>query len=293
LRITTETPYVDRERRKGGPFNDSNEDREDRLRAHRRNLLVTRLAEGRGKPFKTLVQTVTRRSASRLDVLRLYVSHHWGKPGAVQGVVRGKRKFKRGQKVTYPGTLSQAVKAKLVCDLGSVHGVLKGLKSVSGKLGNIIAEKEKPRAHEAGCGEESGYAYRQILLVGEDKKNGVPELILVEHALELLASLDDTVTIVAVDDEDDTLGVLEVMPPQRSDLVLTTDIPHGELDVLVLDSLDVEACMRGSKAVSDTACFWLASWLGSAENGEEKAMLGSRKRLTYQWWGWSSRFHRA
>ena len=31
------------------------------------------------------------------------------------------------------------------------------------------------------------------------------------------------------------------MPPQRTDLVLTTDIPHGELDVLVLNSLDVEA----------------------------------------------------
>lgn len=31
------------------------------------------------------------------------------------------------------------------------------------------------------------------------------------------------------------------MPPQRTDLVLTTDIPHGEGDVLVLDSLDVKA----------------------------------------------------
>jgi hypothetical protein len=39
---------------------------------------------------------------------------------------------------------------------------------------------------------------------------------------------------------DHNLGVLEVMPPQRTDLVLTTDIPHGERDVLVLDGLDVE-----------------------------------------------------
>jgi hypothetical protein len=82
--------------------------------------------------------------------------------------------------------------------------------------------------------------YRQILLVGEDEKNGIPQLILVQHALQLLASLDDTIAIVGVDNEDDTLGVLEVVPPQRTDLVLTTDIPHGELDVLVLDSLDVE-----------------------------------------------------
>lgn len=91
-------------------------------------------------------------------------------------------------------------------------------------------------------------AYRQILLVGKDKEESIPELVLVQHALELLARLDNTVAIVAVDDEDDTLGVLEVMPPQRTDLVLTADIPHGELDVLVLDSLDVETWKKGHKS---------------------------------------------
>jgi len=83
--------------------------------------------------------------------------------------------------------------------------------------------------------------YGQILLVGEDQEKGIPELILVQHSLQLLTSLNDTVTIVAVNYENDTLGVLEVMPPQRSDLVLTTDIPDSELNVLVLDGLDVEA----------------------------------------------------
>lgn len=82
--------------------------------------------------------------------------------------------------------------------------------------------------------------YGKILLVGEDQENGISELVLVEHALELLAGLNDTVAIVAVDDEDDALSVLEVMPPERTDLVLTTDIPHSELDVLVFDGLDVE-----------------------------------------------------
>lgn len=33
------------------------------------------------------------------------------------------------------------------------------------------------------------------------------------------------------------------MSPERTDLVLTTDVPHGELNVLVLDGLDVEAWM--------------------------------------------------
>ena len=38
-----------------------------------------------------------------------------------------------------------------------------------------------------------------------------------------------------------TLGVLEVMPPQGPDLVLTADIPHRETDVLIFNRLHVEA----------------------------------------------------
>lgn len=50
----------------------------------------------------------------------------------------------------------------------------------------------------------------------------------------------DTVSIVGINDEDQTLGVLVVVSPQGSDLVLSSDIPHCEADVLILDSLDVE-----------------------------------------------------
>jgi len=104
-----------------------------------------------------------------------------------------------------PGAEFQAVQAKLVGDFGSIHGI------------------------------------GQILLVGEDQEMGVPQLVLVEHSLQLLAGLDHTVTIVAVDDEDDALRVLEIMPPKRADLILPSDIPYGELDVLVFDCLNVEA----------------------------------------------------
>jgi hypothetical protein len=79
------------------------------------------------------------------------------------------------------------------------------------------------------------------LLVGENQKNGISKLILIQHALQFLPGLDNTVTIIAINDEDDTLGVLEVMSPQRSDLVLSTNIPYSELNVLVFDSLNVEA----------------------------------------------------
>jgi len=52
--------------------------------------------------------------------------------------------------------------------------------------------------------------------------------------------LNNTIAIVAVDNKDDALGVLEVMSPQGSDLVLSTHIPDGELNILVLNSLNVE-----------------------------------------------------
>lgn len=50
----------------------------------------------------------------------------------------------------------------------------------------------------------------QILLVGKDKQERITELILVEHALQLLTCLGDTLAIVGVDHENDTLGILEV-----------------------------------------------------------------------------------
>ena len=73
-----------------------------------------------------------------------------------------------------PRPLPETVETKLVRDLSGVHGV------------------------------------GEILLVGKDKQEGITELVLVEHPLELLARLRDTFPIVGVDDEDDTLRVLEV-----------------------------------------------------------------------------------
>ena len=59
-------------------------------------------------------------------------------------------------------------------------------------------------------------------------------------------SLADAVLIVGVNDKDQTLGVLVVVAPERADLVLAADVPHGERNVLVLDRLDVEANGRDS-----------------------------------------------
>jgi len=73
-----------------------------------------------------------------------------------------------------PRPLTKALKTKLVCDLRGIHGI------------------------------------GQILLIGKNQKEGITELILVEHPLQLFPCLGDTLPIVRVNDENDTLSVLEV-----------------------------------------------------------------------------------
>ena len=117
------------------------------------------------------------------------------------------------------------METKLVGDFSSVHGIL----------------ESKSQLHRYKSEFFRWRAYWQILLVGENEEKSISKFVLVQHSLQLLTSLNDTIAIVAVNDEDDTLGVLEVMPPERSDLVLASHIPDSELDVLVLDSLNVKA----------------------------------------------------
>ena len=59
--------------------------------------------------------------------------------------------------------------------------------------------------------------------------------------MEFLLRLVYTLPILTVDDEYETLGTSVVVPPERSNLVLSSDIPHSEREVLVFDSLDVES----------------------------------------------------
>lgn len=103
-----------------------------------------------------------------------------------------------------PLSLSQAVQAELVSNLCRVHGV------------------------------------GQILLVGKDEKKSVAKLIFVEHSLQFFACLRNSLSIVGINDEDDAVRVLEVMSPERSNFVLSSNVPNGEGNVLVLDRLDIE-----------------------------------------------------
>ena len=73
-----------------------------------------------------------------------------------------------------PYSLPQAMKPELVCDLGGVHGI------------------------------------GEILFVCKDEEKSITELIFVEHPLEFFPCFRNTLPIVRIDDEDDTLGILEI-----------------------------------------------------------------------------------
>ena len=90
------------------------------------------------------------------------------------------------------------------------------------------------------------HGVREVLLVGKHQQHGVTELVLSQHSVKLVPGLGYPLPVVAVHDEDETLGVLEIMSPQRPDLVLAADVPHCEADVLVLHSLHVEPDGRDS-----------------------------------------------
>ena len=82
--------------------------------------------------------------------------------------------------------------------------------------------------------------YWQILFVGKDQKKSITKFIFIQHTLKLFPCLNNTISIVGVNHEDDTLCVLEIVSPQRSNLVLTTNIPYCKLNVLVFDCLNIE-----------------------------------------------------
>jgi len=86
----------------------------------------------------------------------------------------------------------------------------------------------------------STHGMRQILLVCKDKEGGIAKMVLSKHAVQLVTCGTNTIPVVGVHHEDDAVGVVVVMSPQRADLVLSPHIPYGEADVFVLDCLDIE-----------------------------------------------------
>jgi len=81
----------------------------------------------------------------------------------------------------------------------------------------------------------------QVLLVRVDQDRNTVHTLIGDDHIEGLPALLNAVGIVAVNNIDESLGVLEVVGPEVAQLELTADVPGLELDVLVLKGFHVEA----------------------------------------------------
>jgi len=155
--------------------------------------------------------------------------------------------LRRARRLDVPLSAAQIVQAELVSKFGGRHGV------------------------------------RQVLLVGEHEQGRVAKFVLVQHLVELLARLVNTFAIVGVDDKDEALCVLKVVPPERSDLVLTSDVPHSERDVLVFHSLYVEADSRdGRDDFTELQFVQNRRFTGSVQTHHQDAHLFLAEKATEQ-----------
>mmetsp|Transcript_10590 Transcript_10590/g.22069 ORF Transcript_10590/g.22069 Transcript_10590/m.22069 type:complete len:254 (-) Transcript_10590:9-770(-) len=85
-----------------------------------------------------------------------------------------------------------------------------------------------------------GHCLWQVLLVGKNQQHCITHLVLIQHLSEFLPGILNAITVIAVNDIDQSVGALVVVAPQRANLVLASHVPHGEGQVLVLHSLHVE-----------------------------------------------------
>lgn len=95
------------------------------------------------------------------------------------------------------------------------------------------------------------HRFWQVLFISEYQDDGVSHLPVVDDPVQLLPGLVYPVPVGAVHHEYKALGAGVVMAPQRTDLILTSDIPHVKFNILVGDGLDVEAdCGDGIDALA-------------------------------------------
>jgi hypothetical protein len=133
----------------------------------------------------------------------------------------------------------------------------------------LIAASPKTTSHQHHLEHRHGHSQKkakstagQVLLVGKDEEETLLHLPISQNPVQLLLGLIDAVSVLRIDDKDETLGARIVVPPERSDLVLPSDVllrtdadsgkgiqlgpkkdthPNVKLHVLVRDRFHVEA----------------------------------------------------
>jgi len=101
------------------------------------------------------------------------------------------------------------------------------------------------KAEKAGEGREKvqtarQHTSRQILLVCKHEEQTIFHLPITQNPMQLLFRLVYPLPILAVHDEHETLCSGVVVSPQWSNLVLSTDVPHVEFDILIRHRLNVK-----------------------------------------------------
>lgn len=135
-----------------------------------------------------------------------------------------------------PRPVAHPVQSKLLCDFCGRHSCAQHVQSGWQATG--------------GAGRLTTW---QILLVCKHKQQALFHLPVAQYPVELLLCLVYSFAILAVHDEHQSLGAGVVVAPERTNLVLPTDVPHVEPHILVSYGLNVESdCAEGERGVSAT-----------------------------------------
>ena len=78
-----------------------------------------------------------------------------------------------------------------------------------------------------------GKSKLKVLLVGEDKEGHFLEVWLLEQGHKFLRALFETHVVSRVDHVDEAISVLVVVFPVGSDLALTSNVPHVQLEAFL------------------------------------------------------------
>lgn len=122
------------------------------------------------------------------------------------------------QHANVPVTLSQGMESKLICNLCCVHCIGQILLVCEDKQHGITKFVLFAWMARVRWTSRTSAFFSSLQRASHSGSVRLGSTYLVEHAMQLVPGFTDTITVVAVHHENQTLRVLEVMSPERSDL---------------------------------------------------------------------------
>ena len=117
----------------------------------------------------------------------------------------------------------------------------------------------------------------KVHLVCKDEDRTVLEFWVVDKGAEYFCCFLDPFTVIAVNHEDQSLSILEVMLPQWSESCLSTNIPTVELKISILNIFDIEAnCWDGGDGLIEFQLIQDGSLAGCIKAKEQQSYWSGR-----------------